>query len=163
MHTHRPSVFSVLLACAAAALLATAARASQAPASSASTQASSQPVTLTGCIEYGPRDTYVLATKDIPEHPDLSNEPALERQELASAEHSYQLIPTTGEHFSQLVGAKVRADGKVSRVASQATAPAARGNAGRGAIAPAPIDELNVSSVQKLAPSCGAQPTMFAM
>lgn len=162
MQTHHPLLLSVFFVCAAGGALAAAESSSQAAASTASAQASS-PVTLTGCVEYGPRG-YVLATMDVPAHPDLSNEPALEREELTAAEHSYQLIPEKGEQFSQLVGARVRADGTVRRVSIPASTAAGRGAPGRGQAATATIsDQLNASSVQKLGEYCGAQLTMFAM
>jgi hypothetical protein len=157
MHTHR-YLFAIVCACGVSAL-GVAAQASQAPQSSPSASPS-QSATLTGCVEYGPRDTYILATMDVPQQPALSDQAALARQELAAAEHSYEIVPAPGEHLSQLIGAKVRVAGAVSRTASPAaTTPSARG----AQTAPPALDRVNASSVQKLADHCDAHMTMFAL
>jgi hypothetical protein len=157
MHKRR-YVFGILVACAVA-VSGLAASAAQAPRLTSSAQSPSQPGMLTGCLEYGPRDSYVLATMNVPAQPALSDEPALERQELAAAEHSYQLRPAAaGVQLSQLVGAKVRVSGTVVTPAAPAAAP----SAGRGQPS-APPAQLNASSVEKLADHCDVRPTMFAL
>lgn len=158
MHTHRYLV-AFVCACGISAL-GVAAHASQAPQSSTAAQSGSQSATLTGCVEYGPRDTYVLATMDVPQQPALSDQAALTREELAAAEHSYEIVPSSGEQLSKLIGAKVRVAGTLSHATgTPAGTPSARG--GQGA-SPA-VDRVNASSVQKLADHCDARLTMFAL
>jgi len=119
---------------------------------------------LTGCVEYGPRDTYILATMPVPQHPALSNESELEHQELAAVEHSYQLTPVKGEQFSHLIGDKVTASGAVRHIPAPASASNGRAAAGRGQAGSTPaLDQLNASSVKKVSDACGTDLTMFAM
>jgi len=175
MHTHLP-LFAALLACACVGALGASASAAQGVASSTATRQATlmpQSVTLTGCVEYGARDSYVLTTMNVPKQPDMSNESALEREELAAAERSYQLTPEKGEHFSQLIGAEVRVNGTVTRAPALTSTPSSRGPAstsgstsntaaGQRPATASGADQLNVSSVQKLSEHCEAEPTMFA-
>jgi hypothetical protein len=163
MHIYRRYLFGTLLACAVGAL-GVAVSAIQNPQPRASAQAAPQATTLTGCVEYGPRDSYVLATMTVPARPDLSNESALEREELAAAEHSYQLTPEKGEELSRLIGTKVRVAGTLSHVSGAAPAATGRAAGGRGqASAPPAIDQLSATDVRKLADHCDTHLTMFAM
>ncbi len=157
---HQSFLFGVFVMCAVGAFGVAASGAQRTGAST--TPAASQHATFTGCVEYGPRDSYILATMDVPAKPDLSNETALEREEVQAAEHSYELTPATSDHFSQMIGAKVRVEGTLSHE-TLLSAPARGAAAGRGAAALQTIDEINVSSVQKLAERCDTHPTMFAM
>ncbi|HEX4346265.1 MAG TPA: hypothetical protein VHZ73_01770 [Vicinamibacterales bacterium] len=94
----------------------------------------------------------------------MSNESALEHEDVAATEQSYQLTPATSEHLSQLIGAQVRVLGTISHVAPAVTPATGRAAGGRGQATPAPaVDQRDTSSVQKLSDRCDAQLTMFAM
>jgi hypothetical protein len=150
------TLFTVFVVSAVGAFTAGASAAQRSGA--AASQAASQNVTLTGCVEYGAGNSYVLATMDAPKATDLSNEAALERAAVRNAVHSYELAPSPSQNFSQMVGAKVRLQGTLSHE-TRAAAPAR----GRGPAAPLTVDEVHVSSVQKLADQCDARLTMFAL
>lgn len=175
MHSHHFSLIRLLVVCAAAGALCATAEAA-APGSAAATQQKpsvTQSSTLTGCVQYGSGNSYVLTTLNAPRQPDLANESALESEELKAPEHSYQLIPEGNAHLSQLIGAKVRVSGSekpASDATSMANARGAVSTSGRTSAAMASarrpaalgLDQLNVSSVQKLSNYCDPQLTMFA-
>ncbi len=127
-------------------------------------------VSLIGCLQEGQRGAYILTELNSPAHPDSSNPSVVEHERVAAAENAYRLTSSPANVLSKLVGRRVRVDGTLAKpsdlVASNA-ADRVTGTAGRNheakavesgqKITQSDLAEVNVSSVKKLANTCGTQ------
>jgi hypothetical protein len=82
---------------------------------SAPTAATTQPVSLTGCLQEGKRGTYILTEVNTPQQPDSSNAVVVAREKLTAAEEAYVLSSNTAADLQKLVGGRVHVEGTVTR------------------------------------------------
>ena len=182
MHSHRRFGFEAGAALAVVLGLATlgcnrASRpaASQAPPASTAPVAETkpapvtEPISLIGCLQEGHGGTYILTELNEPKHPDSSKPSVVASERLRAAEQAYRLSARDTTDLSKLVGTRVRVDGTVSKasdlVARNASSAESTGTAGHEAgtassartIDQDDLAKVDVSSVQKVAATCGSQ------
>jgi hypothetical protein len=129
-----------------------------------------QPVSLTGCLQEGSGDTYILTELNKPKQPDSSNPSVVASEKLAAANEAYRLTSQRENDLSTFVGRRVQVEGTVTRpsdLAANTTPSGATGTAGQNsepnaagtghAISEKDLAEVQVSSVKKVANTCGGR------
>jgi hypothetical protein len=76
--------------------------------------ATTQSVSLTGCLQEGSRGTYILTDLNRPKQPDTSSPVVVAREKLAAAEEAYVLSSHTKTDLSGLVGDRVHVEGTLA-------------------------------------------------
>jgi hypothetical protein len=119
-------------------------------------------------LQKGNHGTYVLTELNRPRHPDSSSPAVVAREKLAAAEEAYVLKSDTNQDLSKFVGDRVHVEGTVKRAADlSGTQPTSTGKAGQAtdlkavesghAIKEKDLAEIQVTSFQKLADTCGTR------
>jgi hypothetical protein len=140
--------------------------AAQAPAPSPAPPAP-QPINLTGCLQQGKGDAYILTALNEPKQPDSSKPAVVEREKVAAAREAYRLKADDSNELSKLVGHRIRVEGTLARRADLPAAPSESvGTSGQQAdkkaassepkISQDDLAQVDVRSVQSIANACGA-------
>ncbi|HEY2904782.1 MAG TPA: hypothetical protein VGJ29_02720, partial [Vicinamibacterales bacterium] len=127
-----------------------------------------QSVTLTGCLQEGKGNTYVITELNEPKQPDSSQPAVVERERLAAAEKSYRLKSDDTAGMAKLVGHRVRVEGTLTRRANLPESPsgsvATSGQRDDRKAESTPQDisqkdlaQVDVRSVQSIANACGGR------
>ncbi len=182
MHSHRRFGFEAGSASAAVlGLITLGCNGASHPASSHATPAAAppiaeakpapvtEPISLIGCLQEGHGGTYILTTLNEPKHPDSSKPSVVASERLKAAEKAYRLSARETTDLSKLVGTRVRVEGTVSKpselLARNAAGVESTGTAGHEAgtasaarkIEQDDLAKVDVSSVQKVAATCGSR------
>ncbi len=119
------------------------------------------PVSVTGCLQKGSRDTYIVTTLNRPAHPDSSNPQVVAQEKQAAARDAYRLDWRQTDDLKKLLGKRVHVEGTLKKAASADVTldtTAAAADASRE-IKQRDLAEVEVSSVQKVANNCGGGQT----
>jgi hypothetical protein len=129
-----------------------------------------EPVTLTGCLQAGNGGTYVLTGLNRPKNADSENPVVVANEKLSAAEDAYVLTSDTTADLAKLVGDKVHVEGTVTRASNFPGTKASKGTAGTSdqngevraiesgrVIKEKDLARVHVASVQKIADTCGTR------
>jgi hypothetical protein len=115
------------------------------------------PISVTGCLQKGNRNTYIVTALNRPAHPDSSNPQVVAQEKQAAAREAYRLTSGQTDDLKKLVGKRVHVEGTLKKAAdAEVTSGASAGTTASREIKQKDLAEVNVSSVQKVANTCGS-------
>jgi hypothetical protein len=115
------------------------------------------PISVTGCLQKGNRNTYIVTALNRPAHPDSSNPQVVAQEKQAAAREAYRLTSGQTDDLKKLVGKRVHVEGTLKKAAdAEVTSSAPAGAAASHEIKQKDLAEVDVSSVQKVANTCGS-------
>jgi hypothetical protein len=121
------------------------------------TEPAPTPVSVTGCLQKGNRNTYIVTALNRPAHPDSSNPQVVAQEKQAAAQEAYRLTSGQTDDLKKLVGKRVHVEGTLKKAAdAEVTGNTAGGTATTREIKQKDLAEVDVSSVKKVANTCGA-------
>jgi len=151
-----------LAACASTALLAacnnttpkdqTKTAPAETPAATAGTEPAPEPINLTGCLQKGDGNTYILT--QINEPP--KGEPVA-KQDAKEAEHAYRLNakPANDDDWPTMVGRQVLVSGTLAKPSDVAQQVGTSGSKDKTEIHESDLAQVDVADIQQLTASCG--------
>jgi hypothetical protein len=114
------------------------------------------PVSVTGCLQKGNRNTYIVTGLNRPAHPDSSNPQVVAQEKQAAAREAYRLTSGQTDDLKKLLGKRVHVEGTLKKAAGADVTGTTATAAGSTEIKQRDLAEVEVSSVQKVANTCGS-------
>jgi len=127
---------------------------------------SNAPLTVTGCLQQGDRNTYVVTRLNEPAQKNAGssgNGAAVEQEQLRAAANAYRIEPTGKLALETMVGKQVRVSGTLDEIADLPPASGSGSNSSgstgsnnrKESIDTGNLAKLNATSVSVVAESCG--------
>jgi len=130
--------------------------------SESATSGSSQTITLTGCLQRGDRNGFILTTVNEPNASVGTTDSAasgdtVRREQLRAARHAYALEPRQNVNLDDMVGKQVQVTGMVTERTDLPGATAGRtDDKGTSPISNSDLSRVGVTAVTMTAGACGA-------
>jgi len=127
---------------------------------------SDAPLTVTGCLQQGGRNTYVVTRLNEPAQKNAGsagNGAAVEREQLRAAANAYRIEPKGKLELETMVGKQVRVSGTLDEIAdlppASGSGSSGSGSAGsndrKESIDTGNLAKLNATSASVVAENCG--------